>query len=260
MMLRLHPRDPCTSEGAFTLNENTTWPAAHHYLDKGIANVLLQIVAGGSLLDIGAGSGQYGAYFEKWRRLPPNMTKGIAAPLYTGVDGMRNVEEFTTRLGPPGSVVTYSNICDEAETSTSTYDWVMSFEVGEHLPTWCLATYLRRLDRSSRKGLLLSWSAVQSGQCHVNARDSSSIDCTLRLLGYEVDKHWSVHARHRAHISWMKHGFVVYRRRAANSIRAAPLVGRIPTDAELAVQGGGGAAVVEGTPISWGESNETSDS
>ena len=36
---------------------------------------------------------------------------------------MRNVEEFTRRLGPPGALTTFANICDPA-VRLGVHDWV----------------------------------------------------------------------------------------------------------------------------------------
>ena len=120
-------------------------------------------------------------------------------------------QAFTRARGPPGSLVTYANICDPT-LDLGVHDWVMSFEVGEHLPTACLATYLHLLDRSNRRGIILSWSHHESGHCHVNARDSHTLDCTLEMLGYQIDKLAVIRGRHRARIAWMRHGFLVFQK------------------------------------------------
>ena len=94
----------------------------------------------------------------------------------------------------------------------------MSLEVGEHLPTRCLADYLALLDRSNRRGLLLAWSQIAAGQCHVNARSGTAVVCALKLLGYEIDAHATLHARHRAKHSWLEHDFQVFRRRGRGEV------------------------------------------
>jgi len=206
-------RDECTADGAFALGPNTTWPALHHFFDHGLARAIVEVVANGSILDIGAGSGQYGVFFESLRNSTARHRAAGPIPRYRGVDGMRNVEEFTRRLGPPGALTTFANICDPA-VSLGVHDWVMSFEVGEHLPQSCLATYLRLLDSSNRRGIILSWSPMVSGQCHINARAPNLLIGTLRLMGYELDRGATVHGRHRAHLSWMRHNYLVLRKRS----------------------------------------------
>ena len=46
------------------VSSSSPWPAAHHFLDVGLADAIIETVGpNASILDVGAGSGQYGAYF-----------------------------------------------------------------------------------------------------------------------------------------------------------------------------------------------------
>ncbi len=108
------------------------WPGGRdqpvHYLDEGIAQFLMLVVGSGSLLDIGAGVGRYGVYFDAERTL------GKPVPRWTGVDGSENVEEYTRARGPPGSLTTHLNICEPGgavRAHLAPHEWVMSFEVGD---------------------------------------------------------------------------------------------------------------------------------
>ena len=226
-----------TDDGSFVLNDNATaWPAPHHFLDIGLANSMLLVVRNSTLLDIGAGSGQYGAYYDGYNkslqhalqlRVSVNPTMGghnrVGIPRYRGVDGMKNVEAYTSRFGPPGALVRYANICDSS-LDLGVDDWTMSFEVGEHLPDSCLADYIWLLDRTNRHGVLLAWSAHTSGQCHVNPRPGSALICYFALLGYQLDRDATVHGRHRARLNWLKHDYLVLRRQKGESEAEAPAV------------------------------------
>ena len=203
--------DACTEDGTFrfSLDANASWPAPHHFLDRGIANTIPQLVGNASLLDLGAGSGQYGAHFHELKSFgftDPHNLKGV--PRYAGVEGVPNVEAYTRRFGPPGALVTYANIC-EPGLHLGVYDWVMSFEVGEHLPNSCLADYLQLIDRSNKYGTLLAWSGHVSGMCHINPRTYHTIICAFKLFGYELNEWQTRHARGRAHIPWMRHDYLV---------------------------------------------------
>ena len=57
-------------------------------------------------------------------------------------------------------------------------------------------------------------SPMVSGQCHINARAPNLLIGTLRLMGYELDRGATVHGRHRAHLSWMRHNYLVLRKRS----------------------------------------------
>ena len=186
------------------------WPAPYHFLDKGIANAIAAIVGSASLLDVGAGSGQYGAHFYKSRRA------GETAPVWLGIDGASNVEAFS-RTGPPGAGVAYANICDAPRQQTAArvrQDWVMSLEVGEHLPLTCLPTYTALLHRANRRGLLLSWARPgQPGKCHVSPRSPEALVAEFEGLGYALDEAETERARRNASFVWMKKNFMVLRRR-----------------------------------------------
>ena len=98
----------CATSGAFEIDADARWPAPFHYVDSGLARIILEIVGTASLLDVGAGSGQYGAWFEAARQ------RGEPAPSYSAVDGATNIEAFTRAHGPPGALVRHHNLCDPA--------------------------------------------------------------------------------------------------------------------------------------------------
>ncbi len=199
----------CSSDGSFRVPEDV-WPAPYHMLDRGLALSIARVVGSASLLDIGAGSGQYGAYFHELRR------SGRAdVPAWRGVDGAANIESFTLRRGPPGARVRHANICDaaRARAPAERADWVMSLEVGEHLPSSCLGTYRELLHRSNRRGILLSWARPgQGGRCHVSLREPAWVVSSFESLGYAVDHPATEQARSAADLKWMQHNFLVLRR------------------------------------------------
>ena len=88
----------CTSDGAFQLDANETqWPAKHHYLDEPLAHAVAELVGNGTILDLGAGSGQYGAHFAQLgvKVLERRVVLPAGVPRYRGVDGVKNVEACT---------------------------------------------------------------------------------------------------------------------------------------------------------------------
>ena len=196
----------CTGDGSFDLSNWTKWPAPFHILDTGLATAVLETLANQTLLDVGAGSGQYGAWFEEARR------QHVAAPEWRGVDGGADVEEFTRKYGPPGSLTTQANICDPAlELKPS--EWAMSLEVGEHLPSWCLVTYIRLLSRSARRGLFLSWAHPgQAGHCHVSSRSERWVRESFGVFGWTADETLTAKARAAARLWYLKRNTFVFRR------------------------------------------------
>lgn len=205
----------CISDGSFTIPEATNWPAPYHFLDDRLASRIQSLVGTRQLLDIGAGSGQYGAFFERRRR-----SADVGVPLWSGVDGAENIELFTSRKGPPGARVRFANLCDPA-LRLPTADWVMSLEVGEHLPSSCLATYSRLLSRTAREGLLLSWAHPhQGGKCHINTRTAEWVEQTFGALGWSVDRHETAACRAEARYEWLRHNVFVFRPKGSRGTTA----------------------------------------
>ena len=96
---------------------------------------------------------------------------------------------------------------------THVHDWVLSLEVGEHLPSSCLGTYRELLHRSNRRGILLSWARPgQGGRCHVSLREPAWVVSSFESLGYAVDHPATEQARSAADLKWMQHNFLVLRR------------------------------------------------
>ena len=56
------------------------------------------------------------------------------------------------------------------------YDYVQSFEVGEHIFSDFEDNFIYNIAQHAKKGILLSWSIVgQGGYMHVNNRDNSYV-------------------------------------------------------------------------------------
>ena len=191
------------SDGSFSFAGLSTWPGPMNILDAGLAQIVLEIVGSRSLLDVGAGSGQYGAWFEAQRQ----RAASVPVPAWRGVDGGDSIEEYTRRYGPPGSLTRQVKLCDPA-LRLPPASWAMSIEVGEHLPEACLHSYVSLLSRSARTGLIVSWAhSGQSGYCArqpdclavhasyyvtyplAHAKDDASVSCPCDRRPCEPTQH-----------------------------------------------------------------------
>ena len=86
-------------DGAHALVANLSWPLSNaHHFDEGVAMAIMTACNSGSLLDVGAGSGQYGAYFH-WRRQQPRPLASFVDSYY-GVDGLRGIETHLSEAYP----------------------------------------------------------------------------------------------------------------------------------------------------------------
>ena len=106
------------------------WP--HTEADTGLAQALASFFAGKSVIDLGAGVGQYGQYFK-------NHPSIDGAVQYRGYDGAENAEEYTNGF------LQWADL--SWETDIEPAQWVMSFEVGEHIDREFEGEFIRNLHR-----------------------------------------------------------------------------------------------------------------
>ena len=124
-----------------------------------------------SLNDFGAGVGQYG--------------RAILArdPRYRffGYDGAGNVEEVSKGF------VRFFDLTTPL--SLPRADWLMSLEVGEHIPPQHELAVIRNLHAHNCRGMILSWAYLKKvGVGHVNNHSPRYLIRLLDELGYEHDK------------------------------------------------------------------------
>lgn len=197
------------ASGAWRLDSASTWPHGH-VVDETFAFEVSKLVRPQSqqrattLLDVGAGVGVYGAFFASCRH------QGAPSIAWTGIDGSDGVEQLSE--GAP-SRVTQVNLCNSSSTNVGMHDWVMSLEVGEHLPQSCLTSFLGILDRSNRVGVVLSWGHYgQPGIGHITPRAGRDVAATMRFLGYMEDINASAVLQGASSATWIAHNARVYRR------------------------------------------------
>ena len=159
-----------------------------------------------SVIDIGAGIGQYGSFFHK-------MTSIIA---WKGYDGAGNVESFTQ-----GKVKWIDVTDSDLDTIDSIADWVISLEVGEHIPANKTKDFLNLLHRHNKKGILLSWAIKgQSGHGHINEKNNDEVVNLLAAMGYYQNvwtKIFTTESRKAAQHWWFQNSFLVFLRGENNT-------------------------------------------
>ncbi|CAE7208714.1 GALS1 [Symbiodinium natans] len=172
-------------------------PRFHVEFDKGLATGLAKLVLkdGDSVTDCGAGVGQAG---HMLRALLPNLQ-------YRGYDGAGNAEEFTKGF------VRFADLSYPMKLAVS--DWVISLEVGEHIPHEAEKEVVANLHAHNRKGLILSWAHLkQNGHGHVNCHSKEYILKLFGELGYKYDAPVSEALRDSATKPWLKANVMILRR------------------------------------------------
>jgi cyclopropane fatty-acyl-phospholipid synthase-like methyltransferase len=173
-----------------------TEASTQHYHDTRLAQCLVSFFkneGATSIVDFGCGMGTYVKNFGD---------NGLNA---TGFDGNPNTPELT------------NNTCKVVDLSVpfqfEPFDWVMSLEVGEHLPPQFEDIFIHNLHNNNKRGIVLSWAIKgQGGHGHVNEQDTSYIKSKICKLGYLNDIDSENTMRNMSSLSWFKNTIMVFRR------------------------------------------------
>jgi hypothetical protein len=93
------------------------------------------------------------------------------------------------------------------------FDWVMSLEVGEHLPKKYEDVYINNLHKHAKRGIIMSWAVPgQLGDGHVNERDNSYIRSKFEALGYTEDLDAEKLFRKNCKLWWFKKTMFCFRK------------------------------------------------
>lgn len=93
------------------------------------------------------------------------------------------------------------------------YDWVISLEVGEHLPKQFERTFIENLDRHCKKGIVLSWAVKgQGGFGHFNEQNNDYIKNIMTQYGYANDIDAENTLRKSSKLWWFKSTVMVFRK------------------------------------------------
>jgi cyclopropane fatty-acyl-phospholipid synthase-like methyltransferase len=147
-----------------------------------------------SIVDFGCGMGNY---VRTFRHNDLNAT---------GFDGNPNTPELS------------NNTCQVLDLSAPVqlepFDWVMSLEVGEHLPPEFEDTFINNLHNNNKHGIVLSWAIKgQGGHGHFNEQDTSYIKSKICTLGYLNDIESEDNMRNMSSLPWFKNTIMVFKRK-----------------------------------------------
>jgi len=122
-------------------------------------------------------------------------------------DGNPNTQELTEGLC---GIIDLSKPINLAR-----HDWVLSLEVGEHIPKEFEDTFISNMDKGNERGIVLSWAVEgQGGRGHVNTRNNSYLRGILENKGYSRDVSTETNLRAAAGYDWFKDTIMVYRKNA----------------------------------------------
>lgn len=92
------------------------------------------------------------------------------------------------------------------------YDWVISLEVGEHIPFKYETNFIENVVRHAKNGIILSWAVKgQPGYGHVNCRNNPYIKSKIESYGFVNDVKAENRLRNRAFYPWFRNTVMVFR-------------------------------------------------
>ncbi len=183
------------------INRNGFWEGIEvkreHFYDSNLGKCLTNFFKNENatnVVDFGCGMGDYVKTFRE---------NNINA---RGFDGNPNTPELT------------NNLCNVLDLSIpkqfdEPFDWVMSLEVGEHLPQQYEDIFINNLHNNNKYGIVLSWAIDgQGGTGHFNERNNDYIKSKICNLGYVNDTKTENKMRNSASLSWFKNTIMVFRK------------------------------------------------
>jgi SAM-dependent methyltransferase len=120
--------------------------------------------------------------------------------------------------GSPDTKIKTNGMCDVLDLAidfdlNKQYDWVLSLEVGEHIPEKYFDTFIKSLCKHSKEGIVLSWAIKdQDGLGHVNCRSNEYIKNQLAELGYINDVDAENKLRKNTTHEWFHNTIMVFRK------------------------------------------------
>ncbi|XP_063615728.1 uncharacterized protein LOC134788861 [Penaeus indicus] len=211
--------------GGYCLNEQDILDRWNSLWDGEMCASLEEIFSGATVLDMGAGRAHYGRCFlrakdnvvrtnnkrevERMNRMYTEqmergglLNKHQVVKSWTGYDGALNIEDIT------GGFVHYADISQPVHFGRK-YDWVLSLEVGEHIPKKFETNYVDNLVRHACKGIVVSWAVIgQAGHHHINNQPMAYVQDLFESRGLLVDEEAQEKLREHSQLKHYKHVFV----------------------------------------------------
>ena len=193
-----------TADGARKLPYQLPASVDHWAAIGGVVRVLDRLLRAHSrpfrsLLDLGAGLGQYGRALHA---LDPRHR-------YAAFDGAGNVDSAT------GGFVRYAEF--SLPLSLPRAHWVLSIDTGEHVPREHEMMFIRNLHAHACVGVIISWASLaQGGSGHVNVHSTRYVQEGFEELGYALDEPLTQLLRNQSDVdepAYRVSNFVAMRRR-----------------------------------------------
>lgn len=168
-----------------------------HFFDEALSRSISSFLKSEhtkTLVDLGCGDGKYTSFFNE---------NGINTH---GFDGNPYTPKITNGV---------CRVLDLSEPHLfdPPYDWVLSLEVGEHIPKEFESIFIDNLVNNCKFGIILSWAIVgQHGTGHVNCQNNEYVKEKIQKKGFRNIEQLEIQFRADAQISWFKNTIMVFRK------------------------------------------------
>jgi cyclopropane fatty-acyl-phospholipid synthase-like methyltransferase len=174
------------SNTGFWIGDATT----QHKHDPKLADALAKLFRNSTVYDLGCGEGKYVKHF--------NSKNNIVA---FGIDGNPLTDMYDHCM--TGDLTKPINMQKR--------NWVLSLEVGEHIPKELTQNYIDNLKNLNREGIVLSWAIPgQGGDGHVNELPNEDVIAMFPEYTYDVEA--SLYLRSKSTLWWFKNTIMVFRK------------------------------------------------
>lgn len=149
-----------------------------------------------SMNDFGAGVGQYGVYLQN---------KNFSNLVYRGYDGAGDIEAYTSGF------LNYADLTIPLNFPVA--EWVLSLEVGEHVPSKFKGMLIRNLHPHNCQGVILIWAILgQLGENHINNHSNDYVAAIFEQLNYRRDMFWEQEFCQKQSHTWFEKSSMVFQR------------------------------------------------
>ena len=184
--------------------------SAHVPFDPGFGAALMTYLVNATVADIGAGVGQLGFFLKQHN----------SSIEWHGFDGGYNIEDLYAARMPLNGYKDYvvPKVCwidaSKPFTLPQQPDWVVSIEVGEHIPKSGEATFIDNIVKNCRVGAILTWAVEgQGGYKHVNCRNNDYVIKQMQERGMKYDAEKSMFFRTTVrNLYWLKNTIMVFKK------------------------------------------------
>jgi len=176
-----------------------------YHMDSPLATAIATLLGRGqrnlTMLDMGAGKGLYVRF----------LSTVLGMTHVEGIEGVRNIEKLTNgRIKQADFTIPFERC--------RAFDVVMCLEVAEHIPTKSEETFLRNVNCSATRGLIMSWAPPgQGGSGHVNLRSRKEVLSLVGSYGFVLDGAATRFLGGQARLLWFKNNVLALQRSGERS-------------------------------------------